>query len=192
MKKTPVYLSMVVVAVCMYISCKKSSNDSNVSTPFADSLRKTCTQPFVGPGDSSDIYLPTAFTPNGDGINDLYRIVGRNLFPTSFSSFLLTVYDTTGKLIFRSVDASVPWEGIDSTTGKVSTKYKFYVELAYNMLSGKSASKGTFLYLLTTDSAAHCVNIRTADSSKYIFEDEFDASIPGFNPAWSSYETYCN
>jgi gliding motility-associated-like protein len=174
------------------MSCRKSSNNSYTPSALADSLRKNCTHPFVGEGDSSNIYLPTAFTPNGNGLNDVYRVVGRELFPTSFSNFLLTVYDTTGRLMFRSTDPSEGWEGYDSVTHKVSIKYKFYVELAYNMISGKSASAGTFVYLLPTDSLAGCVEFKATDSSTYIFESQFDATIPGFNTSWPSYETYCN
>ncbi len=201
MKNASAYLVLMTIFITVSIGCKKSA-DPNKPDPnnptgdstsaLADSLHKTCTMPFVGAGDSSHIYLPTAFTPDGNGLNDVYRVLGRELFPTSFSSFLMTVYDTTGKLMFRSTDPSEGWEGYDSVTHKASTKYKFYVELAYNMLSGKSASAGTFVYLLPTDPLAGCVDIKIADSSTYIFEDQFDATIPGFNITWPSYETYCH
>ena len=44
-------------------------------------------------------YAPTSFTPNGDGINDCFRICGRGI---SRNNFLLTVYDRWGGLVFTT------------------------------------------------------------------------------------------
>ncbi len=46
-------------------------------------------------------YAPTSFTPNGDGINDCFRICGSGI---SKNNFLLTVYDRWGELIFRTTE----------------------------------------------------------------------------------------
>ena len=46
-------------------------------------------------------YAPTSFTPNGDGINDCFRICGSGI---SKNNFLLTVYDRWGELIFKTTD----------------------------------------------------------------------------------------
>ncbi|MBO7572184.1 MAG: gliding motility-associated C-terminal domain-containing protein [Bacteroidales bacterium] len=46
-------------------------------------------------------YAPTSFTPNGDGINDCFRICGSGI---SKNSFLLTVYDRWGELVFKTSD----------------------------------------------------------------------------------------
>ncbi len=180
-----------ILLLCLFFAlfacCKKKPDSANNNTPtFADSLRRSCIQPFTGPGDSSDYYLPTAFTPNGDGINDLYRIIGKNL---NFSSFLMSIYDTTGTLVFQSKDASYSWNGKDTTTGKQSTKYKFYVEVAYTTTGNRSASAGTFLFLLATTTPPGCVNIVKSDSSSYEFGDQF--SFTGFNAATPSGESFC-
>ena len=49
----------------------------------------------------SSFYAPTSFTPNGDGINDCFRICGSGI---SKNNFLLTVYDRWGELVFKTTD----------------------------------------------------------------------------------------
>lgn len=54
-----------------------------------------------------DIYIPDAFSPNGDSMNDqlVVRHAGR------FNTFLFRVYDRWGSLIFVSRDADYGWDG---------------------------------------------------------------------------------
>lgn len=53
-------------------------------------------------------FAPTAFTPNGDGLNDIFKIVGlyKNI------NFDLYIYDRWGKLVFQSDDIDKGWDGI--------------------------------------------------------------------------------
>ena len=46
-------------------------------------------------------YAPTSFTPNGDGLNDCFRVCGNGI---SKNNFLLTVYDRWGELVFKTTD----------------------------------------------------------------------------------------
>jgi len=54
-----------------------------------------------------DFYTPNAFTPNGDGLNDLFRVVGkyRNI------DFAMYVYDRWGGMVFESDDIDDGWDG---------------------------------------------------------------------------------
>ncbi len=53
------------------------------------------------------VFVPTAFTPNGDGLNDVFRAsaTGR------LKSFSLSVYDRFGQRIFFSNDPAKGWDG---------------------------------------------------------------------------------
>ena len=52
-------------------------------------------------------YIPNAFTPNGDGLNDIFRVTGlyRNV------RFNMYLYDRWGQLIFHSGDLDTGWDG---------------------------------------------------------------------------------
>lgn len=46
-------------------------------------------------------YAPTSFTPNGDGLNDCFRICGNGI---SKNNFLFVVYDRWGEMIFKTTE----------------------------------------------------------------------------------------
>jgi len=56
-------------------------------------------------------YIPTAFTPDGDGLNDQFRVVGEGLDLTSFK---MTVFNKWGQLIFESSNPDNGWDGTQS------------------------------------------------------------------------------
>jgi gliding motility-associated-like protein len=54
----------------------------------------------------SSIYVPSAFTPNGDGLNDTFNAIGMDL-----KEFKLMVYNRWGEKIFETDDLSIGWDG---------------------------------------------------------------------------------
>jgi gliding motility-associated-like protein len=57
----------------------------------------------------SDLYIPSGFTPNNDGKNDVWEIPGMALYPDG----IVTVYNRWGEKIFESKGyISNPWKGI--------------------------------------------------------------------------------
>jgi gliding motility-associated-like protein len=53
------------------------------------------------------IHIPTGFSPNGDGQNEVFRIiVGRNVL-----SFTFSIYDRWGNLIYQSTEKGFEWLG---------------------------------------------------------------------------------
>jgi len=72
---------------------------------------------------SDDCYikLPTAFTPNGDGLNDRFAIFFKNIKTSK-----LTVYDSHSDLIFQTEDLSQQWDPFsESVNGKT---YSYRIE----------------------------------------------------------------
>ncbi len=53
------------------------------------------------------VHMPTAFTPNGDGINDLFIPV----FSSNIRVKYLRIFDRWGKLIFETIDMTRGWDG---------------------------------------------------------------------------------
>ena len=54
----------------------------------------------------SSVYVPSAFSPNGDGLNDTFNAIGMDL-----KDFKLMVYNRWGEKIFETQDLSFGWDG---------------------------------------------------------------------------------
>jgi gliding motility-associated-like protein len=52
------------------------------------------------------IGVPNAFTPNGDGINDVIRIEGKGIVELDFR-----IYNRWGEQVFRTTDQKIGWDG---------------------------------------------------------------------------------
>lgn len=55
---------------------------------------------------TGSIYVPNAFTPNGDGINEIFKAKG-----TEIKDFHLQIFNRWGELIFESFDIDEGWNG---------------------------------------------------------------------------------
>jgi gliding motility-associated-like protein len=53
-----------------------------------------------------EIYVPTAFTPNGDGLNDVLEVKGRFL-----KTFRFVIVDRNGQEVFRGTNRTQTWDG---------------------------------------------------------------------------------
>ncbi len=56
------------------------------------------------------VWLPSAFTPNNDGKNDLFG-PGDNYCHPDFSDFSFNVYNRWGQMVFQTVDPGEKWDG---------------------------------------------------------------------------------
>lgn len=56
--------------------------------------------------EESTLYIPNVFTPNGDGVNDIFYTLGTNI-----SSFKLQIFNRWGSLIFSSDSITRGWDG---------------------------------------------------------------------------------
>lgn len=54
------------------------------------------------------IYVPNAFTPNGDGLNDFFEVKGNDIDPTLYE---MTIFDRWGNIVFRTEDVNTFWDG---------------------------------------------------------------------------------
>jgi len=53
-----------------------------------------------------DFYVPNAFSPNGDGINDKFSVYG-----TTIDHGLLRIYNQWGQLLYQTTDIKDGWDG---------------------------------------------------------------------------------
>jgi gliding motility-associated-like protein len=52
------------------------------------------------------LYIPSAFTPNGDGVNDKFGVKAQNI-----TDFNLLIFNRWGELVFESNNISDLWDG---------------------------------------------------------------------------------
>ncbi len=77
------------------------------------------------------VYVPNAFTPNNDGLNDEFKVEGKalsNLDGEGFAKFELAIFNRWGERVFKTDDPTQGWDGTDA--------------------SGKTLSQGTFIFKL--------------------------------------------
>ena len=55
------------------------------------------------------VVLPSGFSPNFDGVNDIFRTIVK--CEEELSYYYLTIYDRWGNLVFASNDPSEGWDG---------------------------------------------------------------------------------
>jgi gliding motility-associated-like protein len=68
--------------------------------------------------EGSDIKLPNIFTPNGDGLNDTYRIG----YAKNIKDFYIQISDETGRVVYTSTDTAKEWV-YDQNPGTNNRRY---------------------------------------------------------------------
>ena len=70
--------------------------------------------------------IPNIFTPNGDGINDLLKILSVD----DSEEYSMTIFNRWGNKVFETIDATVFWDGKDKSGSEVSDGVYFF-EIIY-------------------------------------------------------------
>ena len=82
----------------------------------------------------ASLYVPSAFTPNGDGNNDIFRpiMIGMK------SLDIFRVYNRWGQLLYCGSDAKMGWDGTFGGKGQEAATYVWYAEgINYNNIKIK-------------------------------------------------------
>jgi len=74
------------------------------------------------------LMLPSAFTPNADGLNDLFRV--KYIFPVK--QFVMVVYNRWGQQVFTSSSIARGWNGTYHGLPAPAGTYVWYVKLVDN------------------------------------------------------------
>jgi gliding motility-associated-like protein len=53
------------------------------------------------------LFIPNAFTPNGDGVHDLWEISGLE----RFSNLSVEIFNRWGQIVYKSTGTYKPWDG---------------------------------------------------------------------------------
>jgi gliding motility-associated-like protein len=71
-----------------------------------------------------EIYIPNAFSPNGDGLNDVLRVYGYTI-----QSMRFIVFNQWGEKIFESFNQSTAWDGRHKGKDQPSGVYMYVCEI---------------------------------------------------------------
>ncbi|MCX6182469.1 MAG: gliding motility-associated C-terminal domain-containing protein [Bacteroidetes bacterium] len=79
-------------------------------------------------------YLPNSFSPNGDGLNDVFSIKGESIYVLK-----LSIFNRWGELIFETSDPSATWNGVGKNGAAPMDVYVVHFE--YEGLSPNTDKK---------------------------------------------------
>lgn len=88
------------------------------------------------------LYMPNAFTPNGDGLNDVFRPT----FIGPAAKYDFRIYNRWGQLIFRTKTPGIGWDGTYKSQIQASDVYVYYIT-AEGGCNGVFVQKGTFVLI---------------------------------------------
>ncbi|NOQ27746.1 MAG: T9SS type B sorting domain-containing protein [Bacteroidales bacterium] len=101
---------------CYYIRATESG------TPIDDFSQSNIACVYLKP----KVYIPEAFTPNDDGINDLFQAV----FSFIPKEFEIKIYNRWGNIVFETRDYSQAWDGkVPNGNSAPTASYIYYIRI---------------------------------------------------------------
>ncbi|MCX8080463.1 MAG: gliding motility-associated C-terminal domain-containing protein, partial [Bacteroidia bacterium] len=85
------------------------------------------------------VYIPNVFTPNGDGLNDVFNVKGTGL---KSERYLMQIFDRWGNLIYQTKDINKGWDGTVKGVPAQEGVYIYQVRVIGNGSIGKKEFKG--------------------------------------------------
>lgn len=125
---------LLLVCVAIFSNCKKSSD--HVTHINCDGLVTDT----LGTGDTARIYMQNAFTPNGDGLNDVSRPI-----TTGVAEINYTIYDNSNTVVFTTNSLFDGW----STTIGANTAETYYYKIQVTTNQGHHIGTCGELYKLS-------------------------------------------
>jgi gliding motility-associated-like protein len=91
---------------------------------------------------SDYIYVPTAFSPNNDDINDCFGIIS----PPQLTNYRMTIYDRWGEKVFETTNPFECWDGTFKGTDAATDSYVYLI--SFKCYNGADLSKKGTVTLL--------------------------------------------
>jgi gliding motility-associated-like protein len=84
-------------------------------------------QPATATTRTDQVYIPNAFTPNGDGLNDVLRVYSNVIRQMRF-----VIFNQWGEKIFESTDQNMTWDGTHRGKPQPSGVYMYVCDITLN------------------------------------------------------------
>jgi gliding motility-associated-like protein len=108
--------------VCYLIRARFQSGGAGPAEAFVFNSNLACITPVP------DLYVPNAFSPNGDGFNDVFRPYFSS--PPVAEGFLLQIWDRWGGLIHQTADPLAGWDGMNEMQPVPISAYLYVLRYA--------------------------------------------------------------
>ncbi len=112
----------IITATTLFIVSAKDKNGCVNTDSIKVNLIDECTEAFI--------YVPSAFSPNNDGINDCFRIVS----PPKLTNYKMVIFDRWNEKIFEANNTTDCWNGTYKG-GEVQSDSYVYV-ISYTCYNG--------------------------------------------------------
>jgi gliding motility-associated-like protein len=91
-------------------------------------------------------YIPNSFTPNGNGVNDKFGVLGSSIDPSEFRMIIATRW---GEVVYETNDPDALWDGKNQRNGEMCPVgvYVYYVKLKELQKDDNHELKGHVLLL---------------------------------------------
>lgn len=154
-------LSLAVIISMVALACKKNDSKNTNNNTICPKCSSTL---IFHPTDSDSLfyYVPTAFTPNGDGINDVFMIYATGLVTDSSTQ---TIWDMNGNEVFSGTIAQ-RWDGRDKN-GHACPAGQYPVSL--HLLTAKNYVTQTCACVTILKYSGSCIN---TNHVTYYFPDQ--------------------
>ncbi len=90
---------------------------------------------------SNNLHFPEAFTPDGDGLNEVFEVNARFV-----SRFEIMIFNRWGELVFQSNDINTPWDG--RYNGNVVQDGTYVCKIRLTDESGRETQKEASIVLV--------------------------------------------
>ena len=165
-------LPIILTAVCLVSACKKEEKGGGAGIVLAEHLQLSV--------DSLCVQAPNIFTPNWDGIDDVFWIQCRNA-----TTFSLTIRNAVDSVVFSTSDQNEGWKGIDPMVNdSLPTAGRYQYTVHVTGTSGAQLSGNSEVYVVP-DLSTPCFSSLVPP----VFGDQFDPRICGI--AYTSNDVVC-
>jgi gliding motility-associated-like protein len=118
--------------------------ESLIGCVGTDSVYVKLIEDEIPPEPNNRIFIPNAFSPDGDGINDNFNIsYNNNPFP--ISHFVLHIFNRWGEEIFQSTDITYGWDGKKNGKDCPGGVYVYKIVFSVDGIPGNQERVGTVM-----------------------------------------------
>lgn len=180
-------ISPLLITVCFW-ACNKPNNTtppSSVAPQKGDTLTCSgCKENIISKAGASVYYnIPNSFTPNGDGKNDIFRMLHKGINNTAFNITILNSIQDTVATIKSPMNS---WDGRDKN-GNYLPAGDYPTRVYFTTINNDTIESSICVSIMQYNTSK-CIPV---NGKKYCFEDQLDhlGTISGI--AYQTSENIC-